>query len=304
MTTTPNPFTDPNPFADQSTREDLGPIEPRCILDSLDDSGTRDIEPANFIFDIETAPRPWEEIEPFLEPFAAQEFDPSTVKCGDIDRLKRPDAEKSQMRQEKIAKAKAAFEETIQTEEQWRESILSKATLDPLWGEICAIGYGWRRDKDGCEIIALTGQGREGHSEARMIHDFWCHFLWTRHNQGKLGGHGITSFDVPWLINRARFHRIAIPRGVLVQNRYLDKLFVDTMQLWGCGVYGARFVSADDLAIFLGVRRKVQHTVEGATYWKFHRSKKAKERKLAAEYLAGDIACELDIADAMSAWES
>lgn len=267
-------------------------LEPICIFESLQVDAPVD-RIVNTVFDIETGPAPWSLIETMYKYVPPADFDPSSVKTGDCDRVK-DFAERERRKAEKIRLAKEKHDEMARNHRQeWADGIVSSAALDASIGRTLAIGYSWSHN--GKEGIAIDGVNDE--PEEDILHRFWCHFLWTRSVRGKIGGHCVKSFDVPWIIRRSIVHRETYPQDVLSQGRYLDRLFFDSNEKWSAGEWKGG-ISLNHLAAVLGCRLKVDHTVTGETFHVFWGS----DRQKAIEYLTGDVLAELDVCNAMN-WE-
>jgi hypothetical protein len=197
--------------------------------------------PQDLVFDIETGPTD----------NAADYFDESKVKLGN---LKDPE------------KIKAKVEEA-------RQEFLDKAALSAVTGQVLAIGY-----RRGDSVLIRDGR------EWQLLNAFWKLFKdLPKHGIRHMIGHNIFAFDLPFLIQRSWRWAIPIPAGVIEKDRYWSRVFVDTMARFGCGVYGAK-VSLDNLARFFGIEGKPDG-VTGADFAKLWET----DRKTAEEYLRNDL---------------
>ena len=124
-------------------------------------------------------------------------------------------------------------------EQEW----LDEAALDAKRSRVLVIGV---CSDDGSASYILEG------SEADLLSRFWK--CWTDNVSAKFIGHNIKGFDVPFMLRRSFVNGI-IPPPDIVDGRYLNRRFIDTMELWGAGEWGAK-ISLDNLARALGVGKK------------------------------------------------
>lgn len=143
---------------------------------------------------------------------------------------------------------------------------LSKAALDAGRAKVLVIGTLC----DGVEEVM------EGEEEA-IIPWFWEVFSKSRCNWI---GHNISGFDIPFLCRRSFILGIKIPPGV-IEGRYLNRRFVDTMTTWSCGEYGNK-ISLDNLARALGVGKK---SGSGKDFAELYKS----DKPAAMKYLSNDL---------------
>jgi hypothetical protein len=213
----------------------------------------------NYVFDLETVPLPTDQLEALLP-----DFDMESVKVGNLGQQKA---------EEKIAKA----------EREHFQNFYRKAALSPLTGQIAMIGL---RDED------RTARILEG-SEPEIIQE-WLN-LFDAEGSKHFIGFNIASFDIPFLIRRAWFHRIKVPYG-LVRGRYLTGLLTDLLELWNLSERGSeRFpVSLDDLGRYFGCGFK---TGSGAQFHELLRYQPDEART----YLLNDLELTWKIAEAMGA---
>lgn len=213
------------------------------------------------VFDIETGPLPEPELSQRLP-----SFDPASVKLGNLK-----DPEKIAA---KIAEAKAEHEaETI-----------GKAALSALTGRVLAIGYRSER----ATVIAHIDSETFGGDEAALIEQFWHRYLKAKADRRHMVGHNIAGFDLPFLIRRSWLLGVDVPDGIFDSNwRYLDRIFVDTMQRWQAGNYRDQFVGLDKLGKAFGLGGKTEG-VDGGDFHRLYFGTE-EERGKALEYLIRDV---------------
>lgn len=211
----------------------------------------------NYVFDIETIPLPTDQLIPPV-------FDPEIIKTGNLGQQKA---------EEKIAKA----------EREHFQNFYRKAALSPLSGTIAMIGV---RDDEG-SIRIMEGP------EPEIIREWFNLFDSEGHKH--YIGFNIASFDIPFLIRRAWFHRIKVPYG-LVRGRYLTGLLTDLLELWNLSERGSeRFpVSLDDLGRYFGCG------IKSGSAAQFHELLRYQNEK-AREYLVNDLELTWKVAEAMGA---
>lgn len=118
---------------------------------------------------------------------------------------------------------------------------LEKATLDASRSVVLAIGI-----KAGtAPATILSGE------EADIVGRFWD--VWAAHSVHFIG-FNIKNFDIPFLIRRSYVLGIKVPLDVM-EGRYLSRKFVDLMEMWAAGEWGAK-ISLDNLSRALGVGKK------------------------------------------------
>ena len=188
-------------------------------------------------------------------------FDESTVKLG---QLKDP------------IKVTAKIEEA-------RAKYVERAALSPLTGQVLAIGY---LPPGEAESIVVE-------NENVLLADFWWRFLSHRRHGNIIVGHNILGFDLPFLVRRSWLLGIDVPADAF-DGRYFNRIFVDTMDRWGCGTRGGDFVKLDVLAKAFGVGGKP----DGITGGMFAELL-ANDRKAAEEYLHNDLEMTAKVAERM-----
>lgn len=210
-----------------------------------------------FIFDIETGPLPEAELTALIPP-----FDRDAVKTGN---LKDP---------EKIA-AKLA-----EAEAEHRREFIDRAALDPLTGQVLAIGI---LEKGGIAVL-------DDPSEAMLLREFWQMCQGDMGRVHQLVGFNVCQFDLPFLIRRSWKHRIAVPYGYR-RGRYWSDQVVDLREAWQLGDRQARG-SLDSIARHLGVGAKNGDGKDFAELWQEDRAK-------AVAYLQNDLELTAKVAEAL-----
>jgi hypothetical protein len=241
----------------------------------------------SIIFDIETGPRPWSEIEQFYEPpEKLPPFDPASVKCGNLK-----DAAKIA---EKAAKAKAEHDDLLAAEpaaaEKHKADWIGKAALSPLTGMVLAIGL--QNGMDGANASLLTAENTGG-SEAMLLRHWWSMVSLNASTGAQFIGFNIQFFDLPFLVRRSWALDVDVPDGVF-KGRYFSSQFVDLMTLWSCG--GGGMVSLDTLARYFGIGGKPEG-VDGGMFAKLYGDPET--RKAALDYLRNDLALTAGVARKM-----
>lgn len=227
------------------------------------------------VIDIETGPRSWAEIEQFYTPpEALPPWDDSMVLYGntkhEVKRKEKYDAKRAEY--QKKLDGQAANVEAAQAE------FLANAALSPVTGQVLAIGY-----HDGGEKIPRIDDAKTCGGEHQVLLAFWSQYLYYRKQRIPMIGFNINAFDLPFLVRRSWLHAVDVPRDVLTQGRYWDKIFVDLMLVWGCGVWGER-ISLDKLCGFFGLTRK---TGNGADFARLYNDPATRGEALA--YLRNDL---------------
>jgi hypothetical protein len=259
------------------------------------------------VFDIETGPLPWHEIEKIVEPFDEEkavphpgEFDPASVKCGN---LKPENAmakiDEARRNHEQIVKSVARSRAAARN--KWVADCMDKAPLDATIGCVKAIGY---LDTDtGQTTIGCVTTDQPLASDEKLIHctvvseSVLLRGFWELVGRQKSPwvGHNIHGFDLPFLMRRSYLLGIDVPRQTLIRGRYFHERFVDTMVLWWCG--GRDYVSLDRICKALGIPGKGDE----CSGKDFHRMFDAggDDRVKALAYLAHDLEMTLGVAEAM-----
>ena len=255
-------------------------------------------------FDIETG----SEVDTVLESFftfddtkvknydlLGKRFDPAEVRCGNLK-----DATKIQQKiaesQQKFEAAKEAVAENIAIAraEAWQE-FKDKAALSPLTGQVLAIG--WLNPEDSAYVYDfISNDSVAPVSEKELIEHFLSLADAVLSDGGRLMGHNIIGFDLPFLLRRGLKYGIRPPKTItnaLVQFRATN--LIDTQREWAMGGRTTEFIALDKLAMFFGARRK---TGDGKDFSKlFFGSIEEKEKAL--NYLENDVRMTFEIATKM-----
>jgi hypothetical protein len=242
--------------------------EPSPALATFSDRGV--------VLDIETGPRPWSEIEQFFAP-------PESLPPWDDSMVKYGNAKHEALRKDKYDAQKAYYQKKLDGQaadmEAAKAEFLDKAALSPVTGQVLAIGYHDGATKTQPRIDDTITCG----GEHQVLLAFWSQYLYYRKQRIPMIGFNIFAFDLPFLVRRSWLHAVDVPRDVLSQGRYWDKIFVDLMLVWGCGVWGER-ISLDKLCGFFGLSRK---TGNGADFARLYNDPATRGEALA--YLRNDL---------------
>lgn len=187
------------------------------------------------VFDIETGPLDDQAIRENSKPFDRSSvekpgaFDERSVKVGNLK-------DEAKIR-EKIEAARAAHaaavdayaERLVAEEAKYWSDIKAKAALSALTGRVLAIGY--KSDKS-VVFDAVT----EDRDETVILRTFWDRYRAFRESDRHLVGFNIKEFDIPYIAQRSVILGVPVPATVLVQNRFMDPMFIDLRDRWGfCG---------------------------------------------------------------------
>lgn len=233
------------------------------------------------IFDIETGPRPWAEIEQFFEPpIHPREFDPESVKTGNlVDPTKI--ASKIRTARDTHLAAVKKYDAGVTAA---KEAFIADAALSPVTGRVLAIGYCGKAGN------IIDGDAKEEHD---LLSQFWDEYRWSTETKQPMIGFNIFGFDLPFLIRRSWLLDVDVPADVIRDNRYWSKTFIDLMVVWGCGAYGDR-IKLDKLAAYFGCTRK---SGSGADFHKLWNDPAT--RSQAIEYLKTDLQVTVEVARKM-----
>ena len=252
------------------------------------------------VFDIETGPLPDDVLaerftfdESKIPGFAllSQEFDPATVKTGNLkDETKI---------KEKIEKAREDFHLKKRTAEialeegradAWN-AFVDKAALSPLTGQVLAVGVWNSTAEKGNEFLISCIQ--EGFGERDLIEGTLGLLESAVLSGQRIIGHNILAFDLPFLLRRGLFYGIASPVSLMNQlDAYRPQYVIDTIRYWQFNNRSEQAVSLDKLAQFFGTTRK---NGSGALFYKKFFGSEA-ERTESIEYLYNDIVMTVEIA--------
>lgn len=254
------------------------------------------------VFDIETGPRPDAELRLVCDPFDPAgvdvprgdfpAFDPTAVKLGNVKDQAKIDT--------KIAEARTAHEQAkaehdaavanapailAEAEAAHWSKIRDRAALSPVTGQVLAIGcYSVEKDK-----VSIAGVDKPA-DEVTAIGQFWRQFLTCKQANRSLVGFNSNSFDLPFLVKRSWLLGVDVPATLFSPDgRYLDRICVDLLARWKCGVWGGNgsdggSIKLAGLAKFFGVGDKPDG-VTGKDFARLWQEDRAK----AKEYLANDL---------------
>lgn len=240
------------------------------------------------IFDIETKPKPDDELRRiFGDPDAGiadpGQFDPSSVKCGNlkdaakikekIDAAAAEHAALADSYPQRLADAKAAaFAE-----------FKSRAALSATTGQILVVGY-YNPITDA--FAASDGTNKDGDvPEVRILTSFWSKFETCKQQKRPMIGLNIHDFDLPFIMRRSWVLGVPVPHGVLMQGRFWCDTFVDLRKVWLCGqATNGTKSSFDELAAAFGTDGKPEGIGGGdfARLWE-------EDRERAIAYLENDL---------------
>ena len=252
-------------------------------------------------FDIETGPEPEEKLRDFFEVDYSKvkdvglidaEFDPGTVKLGNLKNEEKI-AEKIASEREKFDKAKAAAiaAKASAADDQWREFV-DRAALSPVTGRVLAVG--WIGTNDVVQIWAVNPADAD--AEKKLLTTFWVSFRDCCKTDTTIIGFNSHGFDLPFLIRRSWLLGVDVPDDVMGNGRP-HRLFIDLMQVWGCGNRQER-ISLNDLSAFFGHGQKTEG-VDGGDFARLYLSEKPEDREKAIEYLRQDVRLTLAAAKRM-----
>lgn len=248
-------------------------------------------------FDIESGPLPDAELLEMLPPFIAPphpgEFDPATVKCGNLK-----DAAKIK---DKIDAARADHElacrshgtAVLAAKESHFSDFKRDAALSPLTGRVLAIGLCRVDPRPNTttqpEIIGLE----PSETEHDILQSFWDGFICGDDTE-PYAGWNIFGFDLPFLVKRSWKLGVVIPPAIREANdRYWSTRLVDLMKRFQVGNPSERFTKLDDAARFFGVGDKGRGVedggCDGATFARLWLSTLEAERERAIAYLLNDM---------------
>lgn len=245
------------------------------------------------VFDIETGPLPWEQIEQFFAPpDPPPDWDEAMVRYGNT----KDEAKRAEKRASVKAEHDALLAGHSAAVEAAKQEFISRAPLSATTGQIIAIGYASEKG------MAVLGHGQTAGGttvdERWLIRDFWARTekAKTAKPPRNIAGHNIFGFDLPFLVRRSWANGIPVPADLLANRRYFAPCFRDTMQEWSCGTRDT--ISLDALARFFGVGHKPDDGTTGADFARLYFGT-PEERSQAIDYLKNDLAMTLRVAEAM-----
>lgn len=213
--------------------------------------------PSAAFFDVETGPRPEDELRELYHEKTLEEF---SETC---DKRWKPETVATKYEEYKA--------------EAWG-NFVSRAALSPTTGRVLLIGLLTR------EGMYVFDDSLADENEAALLTKFWEIVDRCLANKTPLIGHNSNSFDLPFLVRRSWLLGVYVPREIR-QGRYWHPLFRDTMEWWACG--GRDFTSLNFLAEFFGVGQKTEG-VSGADFAKLWFGSE-EDRAKALEYAEQDV---------------
>ena len=222
----------------------------------------------SIVWDIETGGLPEEELKTLYREKSAEEF------AADCDKRWKPETVTAKYEEYKVT-AWAEFQE--------------RAALSAVTGQVVAIGL---RSCKGVKI--LVGD------ETEVIKAFWSLYGKATADKRRMVGHNIGGFDIPFLIRRSYILGIDVPAGILINGRFLNDTFTDTMSVWSCGNNQDR-ISLDTLSRALGGHGKPggEDACTGATFAKLYLSGNPEDKAKATAYLESDLENTWTVAERM-----
>ena len=252
------------------------------------------------VFDIETGSRPDDELRAVCDPFNPStvavptgdyhSFDESSVKLGNTKDPAKV-AEKIEAARQAHEAGRIEFEVAkangpallADAEKAYWDAIRNRAALSPVTGQVLAIGcYSVEKDK-----LAILGVDKP-EDEVDVINKFWRQFLTCKQQNRSLVGFNSNSFDLPFLVKRSWLLGVDVPSTLFSPDgKYLDRICVDLLARWRCGVWGngdGNSIKLAGLARFFGVGDKPDGVI-GADFARLWRE----DRERAKAYLVGDL---------------
>jgi len=230
------------------------------------------------VYDIETGPLPWAEIEPLYAP-------PEKLPPWDDGMVKYGQTKDPAKRAEKFAEVKAAYDAKLAAEAaaiaehkaQWAR----EAALSPVTGRVLAIGV---RSERGQAIVGNDAPCQE----ADILSDWWS--LYRKHNDAhaRFVGYCSNFFDFPFLVWRSYKLEIPVPESAWDKTgRYPAYSFVDLMDRLPKRGFSDESRKLGDICRWLGIGAKPDGVDGGmfASLW----GGSPEDHQQAAEYLLNDL---------------
>lgn len=196
----------------------------------------------------------------------------------DIETRAQADLDLREIWEEALASVPANYKDEAKIQAKAQEifdSLVEKAALSALTGEVCAIGY----TEAGTGKINLI----HGKQEADILTEFFGAISQNGALNSYLIGFNSKNFDIPFLLQRAWKLGIQIPQGITdtgTGRLRLSAMNIDLMESFNFGAKA--FVSLDKVARFLGVGKK---TGNGAQFWELYKT----DTEAALAYLDNDV---------------
>lgn len=247
-------------------------------------------------FDIETQPRPDEELIELLPPldesdFEVGDFDESAVKVGNMKDPKKIAEKIEKAREDHRKKKESAGQRLEDAKEKQFAEFRGRAGLDAALSQVLAIGFYGK----GFRCLSTDSLG-----EAEVLNRFWRHSAKAA-NQGRpMVGVNILEFDIPYLIRRSWIQGVEIPHQLVwdLDTKWpkFSDIFVDLGKRWLAGVHPSRAKwGFATLAAAFGTDGKPSDGVTGANFHEMWRT----DRDAALAYLESDVKQPLVWAKAM-----
>lgn len=231
---------------------------------------------AQFVFDIETGPRPLSEIESlYVPPEALPPWDDSMVKYGQTkDPAKRT---------EKYNEVKTAYMAKLAAEKQviadHKAKWAADAALSPVTGMVLAIGV-YNGDQ---HYIA----GIDGETEADMLASFWA--MVAKHvSTGRFIGFCSNFFDFPFLVWRSYANSVQVPAIAWDKTgRYPAYSFIDLIDRLPKRGFNDESRKLGDICQWLGIGGKPEG-IDGGDFARLWAGD-GESRQVAVSYLENDL---------------
>ncbi len=144
-----------------------------------------------------------------------------------------------------------------------------KAGLHPEFSKIICISIGVYNVDTPSQVRSFSG-----HDEKSIVADFMKfmkQYFDFYQNKGKLVGHNIKRFDIPFILKRAYKYGIEIPFPLIdvAILKPWESPIIDTTEMWGFGAWQESFVALELLTHHLGIPspKVVMHANEVGTYY-------------------------------------
>lgn len=235
------------------------------------------------VIDIETGPIPLDRLlatDPFPPMEVHPPFDPAAVKLGNTKDPAKI-AEKIEAARAKHEEEGRNWEASYAADKLAHEAtLIQTAALSATTGQVLCVGLYRPEAPEPFDYLFI---GDSGESEATILKQ-----TWTQIKAAVLGktplvsfnGHG---FDLPFLMRRSWLHDVAIPEGLLAKGKWWNDNFIDLLERWKCGRFGAgEGISLNNLARYLGLEEKSGNGADFARLW-------AEDRNAALAYLKQDL---------------
>jgi len=234
------------------------------------------------VFDIETGPLELAALKEILPGWDSStmphpgEFDPKSVKTGNLKDQAKIDAKIQEARESHIERVNNHGLDALRAEQNYWSEASSKAALSAATGRVVAIGC-----KTSAKLsIAAIGEK----SEWQLLTDFWTLYEQLRKSDRNLVGFNSNEFDIPFLAQRSVVLGVPVPRTLMKQGRYLDEMFIDLRKVWSFGAKPAG--SLDMVCRACGIPGKPEG-VNGAMFADLYFNPDTRDE--AIEYLENDL---------------